>query len=519
VTPDIGDPVALFAHLDASGRFPRDSRLGRVYHRGMVSLRENVTADSLHLVVHGNRVKAHVDGISPLDAEHDGPSRYSARQALQHNLAGMAQDLGRLLRGRQGDHRCELDCVWNAGEAPVSAQADSMHAVRLKARVTGSIDEARLRDAVRASLGDRASQRDPLEVVDCSSDAELEDARHRLHSTTAPLSSPPLQACLAHHPAGDVLMLNLNHAATDGPGALRVLRCIAANYAGDAGRHEVDFLAVSDLPVGPSSTAVSALTRWRMRGVQLLRDLLTRPASIAPDAGAQRSGRGSHQFSVSADDLRPQADAPPPWGRSDVLIAALHLAIGEWNLQHGTPCRRISVLTQADLRPPEFDHGTIANLSVTARMSTGRRDRATPAAAMTAIAAQAARNTSTRTGIALVAALERAGLLALWAKQSIVVLQPLSSNDGVDSSMLCNLGSLEPPSFGPEAGEVVELWFSAPARSSSMLCIGAVTIGGRLHLTLRYPQRLFDAPAAERFAACYLDALRAVIGAAQPTRL
>jgi hypothetical protein len=29
----------------------------------------------------------------------------------------MVQDLGWLLRGREGDHRCELNCEWVAGEA------------------------------------------------------------------------------------------------------------------------------------------------------------------------------------------------------------------------------------------------------------------------------------------------------------------------------------------------------------------------------------------------------------------
>ncbi len=107
------------------------------------------------------------------------------------------------------------------------------------------------------------------------------------------------------------------------------------------------------------------------------------------------------------------------------------------------------------------------------------------------------------------AALERAGLLSLWAKQSTIVLAPLTTNDHVDSSALCNLGSVAP--VRSAAGrQVVELWFSAPARSASMLCVGAVTIAGRLHLTFRYPHDLLDAAAAARFAECYLRQLRAV---------
>ena len=107
--------------------------------------------------------------------------------------------------------------------------------------------------------------------------------------------------------------------------------------------------------------------------------------------------------------------------------------------------------------------------------------------------------------------LRRAGLLALWAKQSVVVLQPLGHNRMIDSVMLCNLGWIdEPPTFGPEAGETLELWHSPPTRTPLCLTIGTVTLGGRLHLTLRYPHRLFGPDAAHSFAECYLEHLRDV---------
>ncbi len=100
----IDDPVALFRHLDASGRFHRDTGIGRLFHPGQVSLRENVPNDSLHVVIEGNRVSAHVDRVSPLGVRPAGPSRYSVRRAAAHNVVGMAQDVVALLRGRQGDH-------------------------------------------------------------------------------------------------------------------------------------------------------------------------------------------------------------------------------------------------------------------------------------------------------------------------------------------------------------------------------------------------------------------------------
>jgi NRPS condensation-like uncharacterized protein len=516
----VADPVALLRHLDVSGRFHRDGRLGRVFHRGMVSLRENVAINSLHVVVDDNRVAAHVDRVSPLTVRSDGQSGYSVRQALVHNVAGMIGDLGWMLRGRQGDHRCELNCEWILSPSQSRPEEErlldprtSAWSVQMEARVAGALDEARLRSAIGTVLGRESVERDLLEAVDCDDDDALATARVRLQSMVVTVSaSPPLRALLARHPAGDVLMLNVNHAAGDAFGALRVLRCIARAYADDADHDApLDFLAVRDLPVRPASLGASIWARLYARTLERLRDMLDRPARVAADQPADEAGYGFHMVALSAEETRRVVDVAHSRTSTNVLMAALHLAIGEWNLQHGTPGRRVSALVQANLRPPEWSEDPIANFSVTARMSTRRRDRDGPTSALKAISTQAERNSRTRTGIALIGALERNGLLSLWAKQSIVVLHPLTGNRLVDSTLLCNLGWLdEAPSFGPDAGETVELWFSTPARAPLSLCLGAATVGGRLHLTLRYPHRLFSADAARRFAECYLERLRLV---------
>lgn len=522
--PTIADPVALFRHLHVSGRFHRDTRLGRIYHMGMVSLREKVATNSLHVVIDDNRVAAHVDRYSPLVMRSEGASRYSVRQGAAHNLAGMAQDLVWLLRGRQGDHRCVLNCEWVStvagsvdDEAHLLDPKASAWSVQLEARVAGSLDEARLRAALGAVLGGAAFERDPLEVLDCPDDVALDAARARLQSTVVPLMGrPPLHAFLARHPAGDVLMLNLNHAATDGFGAQRVLQAIAQAYAGEReGGAPLDFLAQRDLPVRPASPRVSAPARTYKRAIEGLRDMVSRTARVAPDQQDDQPGYGFHLAALSAEEtahLLPHlVDVTRAGTSRNVLMAALHLAIGDWNLQHGTPGRRIGVLVPANLRPPDWREDTIGNFSVTARVSSSRRNRAGPFSALRRITAQTARNQRTRTGVALIAGLERAGLLALWAKQSSIVLQPLTGNRLVDAAMLCNLGWVdEAPCFGPDAGEATELWFSTPARSPLSLCLGAVTVGGRLHLTLRYPHRVFGPDAARRFSECYLHHVRLV---------
>ena len=514
----LADPVAFLLRLVSSGRFHRDSGLGRIYHPRSVSLREHAPSDSLHIVVSGDHISAHVDRVSPLGGRPDGSSRYSFRQSAVHNVVGAAQDLVRLLRGRQGDHRSHLDCLWEwEGHDHVPNPAHLLDpaawSVHLEARVAGSLDEARLRKALDAVVGHRPLEHDPLEVAECPDDRSLDEARSRLLQDAVAMTAwPPLRVLLVHRPAGDVLVLNVNHGASDDVSALRVFEAVVSAYReGDRRGPPLDFLATRDLPVRPASVPVSVVVaRWR-RGVEWLRDRLARPARLAADEPDDAPGYGFHFVRLSVGDTRRVANVHRQGTARNVLLAGLHLAIGAWNLEHGTPGRRVGVLVPVDLRPPEWPDELVGNFSVTARVSTSRRHRSGHRAALKAITAQKTRNKRVRTGVALLAALERNQLLPLWAKQSLVVLQPLTRNQHVDTAMLANLGWMaEPPSFGDGAGETTELWFSSPTRTPECLCIGATIVAGRLHLTFRYPHRLFGAGAARRFADLFVEHVVAV---------
>jgi NRPS condensation-like uncharacterized protein len=517
----IADPAALLAHLDLSGHFHRDGRIGRVFHRGMVSLRENVETESLHVAIDGNRVSAHVDEASPLDVRSDRSSGYSVRRALVHNLAGMAQDVMSLLRGRQGDHRCVLNCEWASRES-LDRRLETTESgwnVQLEARVGGSLDPPRLRAALRDVLGPVA-ERDPLEVVDCADDAAVAAARARLQEIAVAIDErPPLRVVLARHPEGDVLMFNLNHAVTDGAGGVQILRAIAGAYAGaDGPAGALDFLALHDLPVRPvPPSAAVPIVRAYEQAVERLGDLRARPARIAADGGADERGHGFHMVGLSAQETRDVVDVTHPGNAGDVLMAALHRTVGDWNRRHRERGRSIGVLAPADVRPPRWPSDRIGNFSINSRVSTSRRDRSSASRALEAVTAQGSRNRRNRTGVALIAGLERAGMLAMWAKQSSVVLAPLTAHDRVDCAMLGNLGPIgDAPSFGPDGGETVELWFSPPSRSPRILVVGALVVAGRLQLTFRYPRRLLGPDAARRFADAYVSHLRAVATDASP---
>lgn len=108
---DHKDSLGIIEHLQATGRFCRDTLAGGILHWGERSFRETTHEDSLHLTVSGNRLTAHIDRLSPLRYEHSSwVARYSLTRAVAHMLVHARDALLRLLTGRSGHHRLELVC-------------------------------------------------------------------------------------------------------------------------------------------------------------------------------------------------------------------------------------------------------------------------------------------------------------------------------------------------------------------------------------------------------------------------
>ncbi len=405
--------------------------------------------------------------------------------------------------------------------------------VQLEARIVGHLDEARLRQALGHALATHPMARarkvaawpglprhqweipdtpdvDPLRVVECPDDEAVAATRAALQSRPVPLvESPPLRVTLARHPGGDYLMLNVNHAAMDGFGALRVLRSVARAYAGetDPGPGPA-FLEARQVPALLAGADLRTRAGRYRALAEKLRDLLLPPARLAPDGGREEAGYGFHQVSLSPSDTRAIIDLDHPGTVNDLLVAVLHRTIGAWNADHGVRRGRVGVLVPANLRPPEWRQDVVGNFSLPARVSTTRRDRRTSPATLRAVVSKTRRMKRTGMGTALIEVLSRAQRYPLWVKEAAVMMMPLTGNRLVDTAMLSNLGNLtDPPSFGPDAGEVTEIWFSPPARLPLGLSVGAVTACGRLHLVFRYRHRLFDDRSARRFAGRYLAEL------------
>ena len=100
----------LIAALEANPAFRRDSLLGGIFHPGHISYREVCSTESVHILIRGDRVSAHVDDVSPLVVRADGTSRYAWGRVVVHNLAVMIGDVARRVRGQHGHQRCNLHC-------------------------------------------------------------------------------------------------------------------------------------------------------------------------------------------------------------------------------------------------------------------------------------------------------------------------------------------------------------------------------------------------------------------------
>jgi hypothetical protein len=103
-------PFELIKALEADPSFRRDSVLGGIFHLGKVSYRETSPTDSVHIVIAGDRVSAHIDEVSPLRVRPDGTSRYAWGRVLAHNVLVVLGDAARRLRGQNGTQRCDLRC-------------------------------------------------------------------------------------------------------------------------------------------------------------------------------------------------------------------------------------------------------------------------------------------------------------------------------------------------------------------------------------------------------------------------
>jgi NRPS condensation-like uncharacterized protein len=205
---------------------------------------------------------------------------------------------------------------------------------------------------------------------------------------------------------------------------------------------------------------------------------------------------------------------PVPAGRrpgggtvNDVLIAALVLAIARWNSAHGRPAGLIRITMPVNARP-QGQAGTAGNLSRLTTVSVPAPSGAGDLAGLVADVAAQTRPAKQQAGPQVDPA-SRALAAAWWppaVKRGALRLALRTAGPLLcDTSLVSNLGVVGPPRFG--AATATDMWFSTSAHMPRGLSVGAVTVGGQLHLCLRYRRALFSEPSAARFAGLYATAL------------
>jgi NRPS condensation-like uncharacterized protein len=264
-------------------------------------------------------------------------------------------------------------------------------------------------------------------------------------------------------------------------------------------------MAVTPAPADPESpqAAPRLVTRAQARSWP---GTVTR---IAPQAG--ESDRPGYGFVLISDTVTRPAPAPggPRPTVNDLLVAALCLTIDRWNAAHGRASGQISVTIPVNGRTADQRWQGDGNRSWLIRVVTSPARRASADALLTWVAAQtrAARERSRTGGTDALSRL----LATAWApvpvkRRTARLVRGLAAPVLTDTSLVSNLGVVpEPPTFDGSGTE--PLWLAPPCPMPRGLSVGAVTVAGRLYLSVRYRLALMDQAAAEDFTACFHTAI------------
>jgi NRPS condensation-like uncharacterized protein len=399
---------------------------------------------------------------------------------------------------------------------------------QFEVRVAGAFDEERLRKAIVAALRvhpiararrvaprflfrapqweiGEAAAADVLSVIECESDSDLNAARGDFYNKRIGIEeAPALRFLLARRPGGDALLLSASHAITDGLGVMRLFRSVARAYAGVADPvPDVDPLAARHL-----KRQFGGDFPPRANKAPRLTTIPGRPSFIAPDKRDHDAGYVFSHVSVPSEQRRRLNPARfcPGATLNDLLLAALHHAIAVWNARLGQPCDTTSVLMPVSLRPREWYNEVVGNLVMSGEVISTPEQRSSSAALLKAVTEQTQR---IRSGDRFASVLGTPAWLYNQFPLILLLLRFVTRDRGRSAAVLTFMGRIErdAPDFGPDAGEITEVWGTPPAVSPLGLSIGAGHYHGRLFLTFRFRRAVLDDAAARRFSSTFVESL------------
>jgi NRPS condensation-like uncharacterized protein len=408
--------------------------------------------------------------------------------------------------------------------------------VHIEVRVSGRLDAELLAEAIGAAVRrhplarvklmrsrpldlayrwdvDDAPDRMPLTVTECPDDRSLAVVRESLFAMSPPLRvAPPFRVVLAHRPGGDAILVNLHHAAGDGVSAVRLMRSILRAYAGvDDPVPALDPLAVRDvLQLARARSLEEGAARWTAMASEAARRLAP-VARVARQGGDRRPGYGFELMALSSDEtgaVLAKRDDDNGATVNDVLLAALTIAIRRWNAGHGRATGRVSLTMPVNMRPDSWREEVVGNYAAYVTVSLAPGEHEDVRSALEETVDRTRQIKESRLAGVTVMLLVGPSMLPVAAKRRLQDLIPLTGNTVVDTASLSNLGVLDGwPDLGDLSGTVEAVWFSPPGRAPLGAALGIGTVGGRLHIAMRYPHSQFDRAGARAFGALYREVL------------
>jgi len=392
--------------------------------------------------------------------------------------------------------------------------------IEFEVAVDAALDRARLADAVRtaADLHPMARARqvrpkptdsnysweitekfdnDPVVFAEVSGAEEVDKRRDAFFSRHVGVDrSPPFRVLHVSDPAGDRVMLSVNHTAFDGIGTYRFLQSISRAYAGEADPlPEIDALAARR-NIEKQRPARRTLGGGGLGGSPT--DMFQGLSRLAPATSEGRPG-----FSVLHLDMA-AADASAPGATvNDVLVAALHRTVQAWNDTQGSPTRRVSVMMPVNQRPGPWRGEVLGNFVVPGKVVSSAGDRSNPRRLLKSVTAQ---TKSIKTdGVPGAAGVLRPMNVPVLMRGVIPHVIDAVSDRSADTAVMSNLGRAEsPPWFGAQGRG---LWFSPPPRVPVILTVGAATTDDRLWISLRSWRPALAPADSRRLADLFLIAI------------
>jgi NRPS condensation-like uncharacterized protein len=331
-----------------------------------------------------------------------------------------------------------------------------------------------------ASGGDREDQ-----------DAERDD----LLAEPIPLQrTPPFRLLLSQGADGDLLTLSASHVASDGLGALHLLRTIAAEYAGRS--HPPHGVGYLDARRFLATLAASARARpLRRPAAPELAPLRT--THLAASAAPPSPGSGVHHHRIAWVPGPPRRRPTPTL--NDVLAVALLRAIEEHNARRGRSCATLSILVPLNLRPRAWGDAPMGNFSLAGLLVSRPHDRLDPTGFLAAVASRSRLLRADRAGAGRLALL-RAGAALPWMVRDAITRIGFACESATPTAILSNFGRVEGDlGFEADAGASA-LWASPPCRPPCSLGVGVLHHAGHMHLSFRYRREVLCRADVERIA-------------------